>query len=725
MAQTPSVGRPAGANPDGWGGRLRYWLGIGSFADWSFQIICGTAALLVIALVVLIVVLLYIQAKPAFEQFGGELVTKTFWNPSYDPNPDADTEDVVRGKFGGLAFIYGSVVTSILSMLLAVPLGVGTAAFLAEVAPPIVKRGGSFLVELLAAIPSVVYGFWGINFLAPAVQRLFDQFGWPNQAGKGVLSASLILAIMIVPYVAAVSYDVCRSVPRSQREAALALGSTRWQMIWKVVLPYARPGIIGGSFLALGRAIGETMAVTMLIGNTPIIDVAEIPLPGGFSMPLPKLNARGNTIPSVLANELPGADSDRWRSALVALALLLFGVTIVMNIAARLLLWRVGRVRRGPSLLARVWPKRAAATGDGKPKSSPAVRTVSPVRAAVINRLMIGGEWSAVLTGLITLAVFGTLAVVVQFTAAPADASSVDLRPLLFSAIAIVGCVAALATMGGLGLCLVLTCVPLFLIVGYITFRGVTALNWDFFTKLPLLYGQQTGGGLANALLGSGMLVSLATLFAVPTGILAAVYLAEYRQTRLGSAVRFFGELLNGVPSIVVGTFVYALVRWMIESGYLGPRYQFSGWAGIFALFCMMLPIVMRASEEALKLVPQTLRNASHALGAHHWQTVLRVSVPAALPAIITGAFLAIARIAGETAPLLMTAFGNEHFASSPSEKTAFLPLFIFRYSMSGYKPWEDQAWAAALVLLAFVMLLNIGIRFLTGKRVVLASQAD
>jgi phosphate transport system permease protein len=723
MAQTPSVGRPGGANPESWGGRLRYWLGIGSFADWSFQTICGTAALLVIALVVLIVVLLYIQAKPAFEQFGGELVTKTFWNPSYDPNPDADTEDVVRGKFGGLAFIYGSVVTSFLSMLLAVPLGVGTAAFLAEVAPPIVKRGGSFLVELLAAIPSVVYGFWGINFLAPAVQRLFDQFGWPNQGGKGVLSASLILAIMIVPYVAAVGYDVCRSVPRSQREAALALGSTRWQMIWKVVLPYARPGIIGGCFLALGRAIGETMAVTMLIGNTPIIDVAEFPLWGGLSMPLLKLNARGHTIPSVLAAELPGADTDRWRSALVALALLLFGVTIVMNIAARLLLWRVGRVRRGPSLLARVWPKRASAAAATK--RSTAARPASTVRAAFANRLMIGGEWSAVMTGLIMLAVLGALAVVLQFTAAPADVSSPDARPLLFSVIAVAASVAVLATMGGLGLCLVLTCVPLFLIVGYITFRGVTALNWDFFTKLPLLYGQETGGGLANALLGSGMLVSLATLFAVPAGILAAIYLAEYRQTRLGSAVRFFGELLNGVPSIVVGTFVYALVRWMIDSGYLGPRYQFSGWAGIFALFCMMLPIVMRASEEALKLVPQTLRNASHALGAHHWQTVLRVSVPAALPAIITGAFLAIARIAGETAPLLMTAFGNEHFASSPSEKTAFLPLYIYRYSMSGYKPWEDQAWAAALVLLAFVMLLNVGIRFLTGKRVVLASQAD
>ncbi|MGH9677602.1 MAG: PstA family ABC transporter permease, partial [Candidatus Acidiferrum sp.] len=151
----------------------------------------------------------------------------------------------------------------------------------------------------------------------------------------------------------------------------------------------------------------------------------------------------------------------------------------------------------------------------------------------------------------------------------------------------------------------------------------------------------------------------------------------------------------------------------------------FSGWAGSFALAIMMLPIVMRASEESLKLVPQTLRNASHALGAHHWQTVLRVCVPAALPAIITGVFLAIARIAGETAPLLLTAFGNDRMAISPAEKMAFLPLYIYRYSMSGYGPFEDQAWAAALVLLAFIMLLNVGIRFLTGKRVVLAGRAE
>ena len=277
---------------------------------------------------------------------------------------------------------------------------------------------------------------------------------------------------------------------------------------------------------------------------------------------------------------------------------------------------------------------------------------------------------------------------------------------------------------GVLALCLVVTCVPLFLILGYIAYRGVGSLSWDFFTKLPRPQGE-AGGGLANAIVGSGILVGLATLLALPIGLLAAIYLSEYRTSRVAPVVRFFGELLGGVPSIVVGTFVYAFVRLFIQADLLRPREQFSGWAGAFALAIMMVPILMRASEEALKLVPQPLRNASYALGAHQWQTVLRVIVPAALPAIITGAFLAIARIAGETAPLLMTAFGNDRWALSPSDKMGFLPLYIYQYSMSGDPIFENQAWAAALVLLAFVMILNVGIRLLTGKRVVLASRAE
>jgi phosphate transport system permease protein len=269
---------------------------------------------------------------------------------------------------------------------------------------------------------------------------------------------------------------------------------------------------------------------------------------------------------------------------------------------------------------------------------------------------------------------------------------------------------------GVLGFCLIMTIGPLFLILTYLAVRGIGSLSWDFFTKLPVPVGE-SGGGMANAIVGSVMLIGLATAFAVPVGLLAAIYLAEYRSDRLGPTVRFIGELLAGVPSIVIGIFAYSLI--------VVPMGHFSGYAGSFALGFMMIPIVMRASEESIKMVPTSLRYASYALGASHWQTVLRVTVPAALPAIITGVFLAVARIAGETAPLLLTASGNQYWPTSPNDFTPSLPVYIFNYAISPYDNWHRQAWAAALVLMIGVMLLNFGVRFLTGRRVVLASRAE
>jgi phosphate transport system permease protein len=634
--------------------------------DTIFHRLCQSAAMLVIALMVLLGVLLFLDARPAIANLGWRFLIRNDWN-------------TVTGDYGALAFIFGSVVTSILAMVIAVPLGVGTATFLAEIAPGWLRRTGSFLVELLAAIPSVVYGFWGVNFLAPDVQALFNWTGGAPIGGKCILSAGLILAIMIVPYVSAVAYDVCRAVPRSQREGALALGATRWQMIWGVVLPYARPGIVGGCFLALGRAVGETMAVTMLIGNTPVIE----------SLPF----GRGYTIPSVIAQELPATSSRLHEAALIELSLVLFLVTVGINILARLLIWRVGRIGGRPHhrphlpLYLRTTPGEDNEGAKGKGHPATTFERVDQAQPSTVDSVP--------------------------------DAPDTAARQLRLRALR-----ANKVMTGLLGLCLAITLGPLFLIIGYITYRGLGALSWEFFVNLPKPMGQP-GGGLANALYGSLMVVGLATAFAVPVGILSAILLAEFRNRRFATAVRFVGELLNGVPSIVIGTFVYALVHVFIQAGWLAPAHQFSGWAGAFALSVMMIPILMRASEESLKLVPGSLRNASHALGAYHWQTVLKVTVPAALPAIITGVFLAIARIAGETAPLLMTAFGNLDWPASPADKTPALPLFIYKYSMSGNEEWERQAWAAALVLLAFVMLLNVGIRFLTGRRSVSASRAE
>src|SRR5205807_372105 len=264
-----------------------------------------------------------------------------------------------------------------------------------------------------------------------------------------------------------------------------------------------------------------------------------------------------------------------------------------------------------------------------------------------------------------------------------------------------------------LATCLVMTLTPLFLILGFILIRGAPGLSWQFFTQLPEPPGE--GGGLGHAMVGSALIVGVATVIAVPFAILAGVFLAEYRTSRMVGTVRFVGEQLAGVPSIIVGIYAYAL--------WVGARH-FSAWAGSFALGVLMIPTVLRTTEEALRLVPQALRDASLALGANQWQTVVRVTLPAALPAIITGVFLAIARIAGETAPLLLTAYGSSFYPRSLDSRTPFLPKYIYDYARSGYPEWEEQAWAAALVLLAVVMVLNVGIRLATGKRVVRAAQA-
>jgi phosphate transport system permease protein len=277
-----------------------------------------------------------------------------------------------------------------------------------------------------------------------------------------------------------------------------------------------------------------------------------------------------------------------------------------------------------------------------------------------------------------------------------------------------------------LGACVVFTMSMLVFILGYLLFNGITSLNWSFFTDLPDPT-LPSGGGLANAIVGSVKVVGFATLFAVPIGLLAAVYLAEYRTGPLAATVRFVAEQLGGVPSIVIGIFAAALFSYLTQriAQATGHRVRFYGWSGVFALAVMMVPIVLRAAEEALRLVPTSLRTGSYALGGSHAQTIMRIVLPAALPAIITAIFLSVARIAGETAPLLLTAGYNTEWPSSLNDFTPTLPPYIFKYATSAFDNLQRQAWAGAFLLMAMVLLLNFGIRLLTGKRVVQASRAD
>jgi phosphate transport system permease protein len=254
----------------------------------------------------------------------------------------------------------------------------------------------------------------------------------------------------------------------------------------------------------------------------------------------------------------------------------------------------------------------------------------------------------------------------------------------------------------GTVLCALVALVPLALILLKLVQLGVHSLSWSFLTEMPAPVGE-TGGGMANAIVGSAVLIALASAIGLPVGILGGVYLAEYGRGALAFWVRYMADLLSGTPSIVIGMFIYAIL--------VLPVRQFSAWSGGVALGVMMVPTVMRTTEEMLKLVPKSLREASLALGIPQWRTIWSVVLTTGRAGIVTGALLAIARISGETAPLLFTAFGNRFWNTDLNQPMASLPLQIFSYAISPYEDWQAQAWAGALVLIALIFCLNVGAR--------------
>ena len=249
------------------------------------------------------------------------------------------------------------------------------------------------------------------------------------------------------------------------------------------------------------------------------------------------------------------------------------------------------------------------------------------------------------------------------------------------------------------GVCAFLTVSTLFLILGYLVFNGGKSVDLNFFTKLPLPTGQD-GGGMANAIVGSGEIIAIASLIGLPIGFLAGVYLSEFGGKTFTFLVRYTADLLNGVPSIVIGVFVWGIV--------VVPMHGFSALAGGIALSLMLIPISARSTEQFLQEVPRNLREGSLALGASKWRTIASVVVPAASKGILTGMILGVARISGETAPLLFTALNNTFWSTGVTQPTASLPVMIYTHAVAPYDDWHRQAWAAGLVLLLLVLLANI-----------------
>ncbi len=313
-----------------WGERFARWTQHG---DHLFWLITCFFALVVVGLVVAVGVVTYNGSAQAREAYGWSFLGGTEWNPvETDLSPPA---------FGAWPAIRGTLLSSLIAVLLAGPIGVGIGIFLAELCPLRIRTPLSFMVELLAAIPSVIYGLWGVAIFVPfftqyiatpiseTIGTTLPILAGPVAVGRGLIAAGVVLALMILPTIAAITRDVLAVVPNTQREALLALGATRWEVIWLAVVPYARAGIVGGIMLGLGRALGETMAATMLIGNSTQISES--------------LFAPATTAAALVASELTNANDLLHESALVAIALVLFGITLLLNLCARLLVWQVSR----------------------------------------------------------------------------------------------------------------------------------------------------------------------------------------------------------------------------------------------------------------------------------------------------------------------------------------------------------------------------------------------
>ncbi len=645
--------------------------------DKVFRNITLLFSLVVVLLIVWIGVQLFKESSITRHLTGISILSSSVW-------------DVQHQQYGALPFIIGTLVTSALALLIAVPMGLGAALFLTEIAPRWISTPVSFIIELIAAVPSVIFGLWGFQVVCPFLQDhvnpwLIAHFGSlpifaPPATLTNMLAAGLILAIMILPFITSVSREVIKTVPGSQREAALGMGATKWETVRDVVLKGAKSGIVGAVMLALGRAIGETMAVVMVIGNNPHI--------------VKSLLQPGYTMPSLLANEFnEAANEPIQRSALLEIAFILFIITLIINASARLLiLWGNRQATGGNSSSEKIAAKLEVVKKFGFPIVIGAVclyQIVADVSSKGIGGLLGPIELVLVLFGLsrwMTKVCRKDNKLWNRWRAANHNAMYV-----LFSGFAAIACIL------------------LFALVYYVAIQGFRALNPNFFLNDGSKPPDDPTGGMKNGIIGTLMLVGMGSAVGIPIGLMGGIFVAEFGKGKFGAYIRFAADVLNGIPSVVIGMFAYA--------AFVLPIGHFSAAAGGAALGIMMIPTIMRTTEEMLRMVPTNLREASLGLGATRSRTIISIVLPAARTGIVTGIMLAVARIAGETAPLLFTAFGNQFVSTKVNEPVSSMTMMIYRFATSAYPVWIDLAWAGALVLLIMVLTISIIARLATRNR--------
>lgn len=613
---------------------------------------CACVAVLA---VILIFIFTFWKAIPVITQIG----LGDFFSLSWAPT---------EGHYGILALLAGSGIVTVGSLALGVPLAVGCAVFLTEIAGKKLASVVSTAVDLLAGVPSVVYGFFGLVILRPIVAKITGGLGF------GALTVWLVLAIMIVPTITTLTMDALRSIPMGIREASFAMGATRWQTIYKVVLPAAKMGIVNAVVLGMGRAIGETMAVLMVVGNAPVI-------PPGIASPL-------STLTSQVALDM-GYSSGLHRSALFGMGCVLFIISAVLvGIVRKMSSMREDGRGRSKHRRAKAADRAAVAAG-GISFDHPE----DPAEHAPVQVLT--GDDVTPVTGVVTEPREGSRArikrLLAQGSSSTGGSNKNRTNDLMIGVFRAAGVIATAV---------------LVLIIGFVAVNGLPVMSLDFIFGWP--EGVNAEGGIFPTIVSTLYVTALAMLICVPIAVLAAVYLAEYaKQGRLVTFIRYAADTLSSVPSIVMGLFGYAL---FVEAMGFG----LSMLSAALALALMMLPIVMRTTEEAIRSVPRYIRWGAYGLGSTKWQVVSKIVLPSAFPRIATGIVLAIGRAIGETAVVLYTMGQAINLPLTPLDSGRPMTIHLYQLANEGIN--MQAAYGTALLLMVMILAFNLFARYLSRR---------
>lgn len=614
------------------------------------KLVLFLSAIAAVAVIFSILFYLFIEAYPAFKEIGiWNFLSGMVWKP----------EGITYGfepSFGAFPLIAGTLICTFGAMLISIPLGIGSAIFISELAPPRIKAIAKPAVELLAGIPSVVYGFFGLIVLTNWFRVSFNV-----ASGEGWFAGAFLLAIMALPTITSVAEDAISSVPRHYKEGSLAVGATRWQTISKVVLPASLSGITAAIILGMGRAIGETMAVMMVTGNTPLLPELTNPF------------STVKTLTGAIAIEMGEAPAGSiWQNSLFGLAFILLIITLIVNLSSN-------------TILRRLKEKHMAAGTSHKKKRIFLKNLFGKIKKQLIITI-------SMIVLLFLLLIFGTIVTIIItvifiiFYFLKKKISTKNAQRIAFVLIT-TSILIVIAILG--------------IILWDIISNGAGALSWGFISQPPSDLGRS--GGIFPAIVGTLYLAIGAIIIALPLGILSAIYLTEYtKEGKITKIIRTGADLLNGTPSIVFGLFGFAFLVTAL------------GWgkcllAGQIVLAFMILPTIIRTTEEAIKCVPQSMREGSYALGATRWQTIKRVVLPPSSPGIMTGSILGLGRAAGETAPILFTAviFSSRFLPNSLDKPVMALPyhLYILATTVPNSEPSQ---YGTALVLLIVVIMLYL-----------------